>query len=346
MILSIFNSQYSIVNFLKTVTAEHLVGAAGLLLLARWLLTTSLGRKALADSPLRSNNMPPYAPLIPLFIWFGPVPLASMLIQESVKMGGRNLQPWQAAFLDNCVFCIGAAATVAVIVVLARTYFDHRLKGFGLDPKTIARDFAAAVVNLLAVWPLVMAAMILTVFLMTLISKQEYQMERHQELNLIIEYPQLSLRILILFVAVLVAPVLEEMLFRGLFQTSIRSVLENSKFEARNPKQIRNSNAPMTETLAQSGESRFEFLDFEHSILFRISNFVLSAFGAAGPAWLAIVISSGFFALMHANAGHWPALFVLGIGMGYAYEKSGSLFRSIFIHALFNGATVAATLSQ
>jgi membrane protease YdiL (CAAX protease family) len=30
--------------------------------------------------------------------------------------------------------------------------------------------------------------------------------------------------------------------------------------------------------------------------------------------------------------------------MGYAYEKSGSLLRSIFIHLLFNGLTIAFAL--
>jgi membrane protease YdiL (CAAX protease family) len=38
-------------------------------------------------------------------------------------------------------------------------------------------------------------------------------------------------------------------------------------------------------------------------------------------------------------------LFVLGVTMGYAYEKSGSLLRSIFIHAMFNGISIVANLS-
>ena len=141
-------------------------------------------------------------------------------------------------------------------------------------------------------------------------------MERHQELNLIVEYPQLPLRILIVVVAVLVAPVLEEMLFRGLVQTTIRSLLEQWH--------------------GLPARGRFHGQDghatFTPSTRLRI--------------WLAIVISSVFFALMHANAGHWPALFVLGVCMGYAYEKSGSLLRSIFIHSLFNATTIIATLSQ
>jgi membrane protease YdiL (CAAX protease family) len=50
------------------------------------------------------------------------------------------------------------------------------------------------------------------------------------------------------------------------------------------------------------------------------------------------------FAAVHSNVEHWPALFVLGVGMGYAYEKSGSLWRPIFIHALFNGVTILSNL--
>lgn len=292
------------IEFAEVITADRLICAVGLLFLSRWLLTTSLGRKALADSPSRRNNMPLFVPLIPLFIWFGPIPMASMIAHKLWP----DLQPWQRAFLDNCIFGIGAIVTTGVILVLARTYFARRLKGFGLNVKTIVRDFVAAFVNLLTIWPLVMAAMILTVFLVELFSKQDYQMERHQELNLIVEHPQLPLRILIVMVAVLAAPVLEEMLFRGLFQTSIRSLLDTRYAMTKNP----------ASRIGNTG--------------YRI--------------WLAIVISSVLFALMHANPGHWPALFMLGLCMGYAYEKSGSLLRPIFIHLLFNATTIVATLSQ
>jgi membrane protease YdiL (CAAX protease family) len=61
-----------------------------------------------------------------------------------------------------------------------------------------------------------------------------------------------------------------------------------------------------------------------------------------GP-WEAIVITSVFFALSHPWT-HLPALFVLSCCMGYAYEKSGSLLRPIFIHALFNAANITAAL--
>lgn len=288
-------------QFSSRITITDIICLTGVLLFGRWLLKTSWGRNALADSRPRRNNMPLYLPFVPLFIWFGVSSLAMSLAQQIVG----SLRDWQEAFLDNVVLAAGAIVSTAVIILLARASFARRLKGFGLNFRTIHKDFLAAFVNLLTVWPLVMAAIISTIFFGELIYGKDFQMQRHEELELITAYPQWSLRILIIIVAVVIAPLLEETLFRGLFQTTIRCVLET-----RNPPR----------------------------------------FWPAGTtwrtAWPAILISSALFAISHANPGHWPALFVLGTSLGYAYEKSGSLFRPIFIHSFFNAATIIAVMSQ
>jgi membrane protease YdiL (CAAX protease family) len=65
-----------------------------------------------------------------------------------------------------------------------------------------------------------------------------------------------------------------------------------------------------------------------------------------GPA-LAIGISAAFFALVHApNWPQMPALFVLGVGLGYLYERSGSLVTPITFHAVFNGWTFLGALMK
>jgi membrane protease YdiL (CAAX protease family) len=279
-------------EFADTITLTHLICLAGLISLACWLLKTSLGRRALADSVPRRNNMPLYLPFVPLFVWFAAVWLTAAIARALIG----DLEGWQGDFLDNLVLSVGELTAVAVIIFLARAHFARRLKGFGLNVKTVLKDLVAAFLNLLTVWPLMMAAITLTMFFGALIWGTEYQMQRHQELELITQYSQLPLRVLIVIVAVVVAPLLEELLFRGLFQTAIRSFL--------------------------------------------------SAFRLGQSAWLSILASSGLFAIIHANAGHWPALFVLGVCLGYAYEKSGSLFRPIFIHSIFNAVSVTAALSQ
>jgi membrane protease YdiL (CAAX protease family) len=202
-----------------------------------------------------------------------------------------DLQGWQKMFRNHLVMSFGAIVTIAAMMFLAHVHFARRLKGFGLNVRTIVKDFFMGFVNLLAVWPIMMAAITVTMFVAKLISGAEYEMQRHQQLELIAEYSQLPLRIMIVFLAVVIAPLLEEMLFRGFVQTTIRSFFN-----------IRNS------------------------------------------AWPAIAASSVFFAIMHAEPGHWPALFILGVCLGYSYEKSGSLFRPIFIHLFFNAYSVATAL--
>jgi len=292
-------------RFAISINIEDIVCLVGIMILASWLLRTSLGRKSLSDSAPRRNNMPIYLPFVALFIWLGAVSALRAVILP-VSRGVLNFSPkdWQNALLDRLIFCIGAIMTIAVIIFLARATFARRLKGFGLNAKTIHKDFLAAFMNLLSVWPLILAMIILTAYFGRLIWGQDYQMPQHQELELITAHRQLPLKILIVITAVVIAPVLEEMLFRGLFQTMIRSFLENSKFKIRNSK-----------------------------------------FPASGWAWPSIAISSIIFITVHQNLAHWPALFVLALCLGYAYEKSGSLFRPIFIHALFNGVTIAAALN-
>ncbi len=280
----------------------------GITLLAYWLLKTSLGTNALADSVPRRNNMPLYLPFIPFLIWFGVVSLAISATRWLLP----DLPDWQSDFLDNLILCIGAIPTIAVIVFLVRATFARKLKGFGLNLKTIHKDFLVAFINLLSIWPLMFAALIVTIFFGKLIWGPDFNLEQHEQLKTITEYPQLSLRVLVIITTVVVGPVLEEMLFRGLLQTTVRSYLSDSEFRI-------SSFRPELRQGLRLDECR-------------------------QGAWLAILISSGLFAIVHANAGHWPALFMLGLCLGYSYEKSGSLLRPIFIHSFFNAIIIIVVL--
>lgn len=63
----------------------------------------------------------------------------------------------------------------------------------------------------------------------------------------------------------------------------------------------------------------------------------------SGKPWVGIVLTSLFFSVLHPPT-HIAALFMLSCGLGYAYERSGSLFRPILMHVLFNGFNIAAAL--
>ena len=81
------------------ISPEVIICLAGLILLAFWLLKTSLGRNSLAESVPRRNDMPFYLAVIPLFIWFGIVPLAILTAHKL----SADLQQWQISSLGNLI---------------------------------------------------------------------------------------------------------------------------------------------------------------------------------------------------------------------------------------------------
>ena len=156
--------------------ADVVVFAAGTLLLSIWLLRTSLGRNALVKSVPRRNDIPGYVPFVPLLIWIAVVWIAATIKEQFLV----DLPDWQRAFLDNVILCVGAVVAIAVILFLANAHFARGLQGFGLNPKTIHKDFIAAVVNLLAVWPIVMLIIVLTIFFGKLIWGQDFNLQQHE----------------------------------------------------------------------------------------------------------------------------------------------------------------------
>jgi len=254
----------------------------GLVFLGFWLLVYG-GPRALAGCPVRRNNLPIYLPFIIVVIWI-------VLVGLAVKITGWRLkgsEQWLADFATYMAVGVIELTMIIAFVIIARKGFARRLKGFGLNWRQIGGDFFAAVVNFIAIWPLVLLAVALVVFVGRAVAGSDFQMPKSEGLTVIIENPRLFLKLVVVVFIVVVVPMFEEMLFRGLLQSIIRSSFDRP--------------------------------------------------------WFAILTASIIFATMHPLM-HWPALFVLSICMGYAYEKSGSLFRPIFIHAIFNGVSAAGAL--
>jgi membrane protease YdiL (CAAX protease family) len=276
------NTLEIIKQFASFITIGDVICLAGMILLIPWLLKALLGPNPLADSVPRRNNMPVYLPFITLLIWFS----VSLTIPITERI--LDLPAWQSTFLSYAITCGGGVVVIGVIIFLVKAHFAGGLKGFGLNPKTIHKDSFAAVINLIYVWPIVYLATQLTLDYGRLIFRQDFRWPQHETLESITSHPQLALKIVILITAAAIVPILEEMVFRGLFQTVIRSFLRKT--------------------------------------------------------WLSIIITSALFAMVHQHKQHWPALFVLSMCLGYSYEKSGSLFRPILIHSIFNSASIIFVL--
>jgi membrane protease YdiL (CAAX protease family) len=59
--------------------------------------------------------------------------------------------------------------------------------------------------------------------------------------------------------------------------------------------------------------------------------------------WVAVVVTSMVFALAHPWF-TWIPIFVLSICLGYLYERTGNLWVSVLVHAMFNGFSIVLSL--
>lgn len=74
-------------------------------------------------------------------------------------------------------------------------------------------------------------------------------------------------------------------------------------------------------------------------LLFR--GFLYGVIKRSTDRWFAAVFTAVIFAIVHFHVGSVPQLFMLGLGLAIAYERSGCLLVPIFMHAMFNGWNVA-----
>lgn len=240
------------------------------------------GPLALGGCPARRNRLPVYVPLLYLAAW----QILAFGAMEAIKYVMEGSPPGaleSANYIANTVINLLLIGTMLFVVW---RFFARRLKGFGLDLRTVARDFATAIVNFIAVLPLVWLGIVIVDFVGKLVDPA-FEIGANEGLDALKQNPHPAMKVLMLTYLAVGVPVMEELLFRGLIQSTARSYI----------------NSP----------------------------------------WLAILITSFIFALMHPVL-HWPAIFVLSMALGYSYERSGSLFRPIFIHIFFNATALCATL--
>jgi CAAX protease family protein len=186
---------------------------------------------------------------------------------------------------------------IPVLYLLWRASFKPRGPWLiGMIPVKPWRDLRWGVLGFLAAVPMIMAAIQATVFVGNLFG-QEAPVLAHDMLKMLVDSDSQTGTALIIVSAVLVAPILEESIFRGIVQSV------------------------MVETL---GESR---------------------------RWSVVIVASIVFMFMHADLVNWenwqalPGLLVLGVVLGWLYERTGSLWPCIVLHTLFNTLNIVMALA-
>jgi membrane protease YdiL (CAAX protease family) len=210
-----------------------------------------------------------------------------------------------------------------VFMVLANmTIRRHGLSGLGLTRSHFKRGVATGIVGSVIAVPLAFFAAWGTQKIWELIHYEHAK--EHDLLRKIGEEGSSGVSVLLIAAAVVVAPLAEEMLFRGHLQTLLTHGFSRlSQWKKRRPM------AHGFDVIVPGG---------------LIGHVELPA--ARQPftpptvaiRWTSVLVTSLLFGLVHPL---WmtPPIFVLAVCLGYAYERTGNLWTTITMHALFNGTS-------
>jgi membrane protease YdiL (CAAX protease family) len=168
---------------------------------------------------------------------------------------------------------LAVLTTMVVATICTRT---DGLRQTGIDPRRFPKGVLGGILGIAIVLPLILYVNDFTVWAL---DHWKQANPPHEFLEILKNNPSVWLRAADVIAAGLIAPIAEEMFFRGLLQTLIRNLINNS--------------------------------------------------------WLAILLCAVAFALVH-PWWTWPQIFFLGFCLGYAYERTGNLWVSITMHAMFN----------
>ena len=196
-----------------------LVYLTGLSCFLYWLIRTSFGTEALRASVHRSNSMPFYLPFLIIFIWLATTSAAL----KCFGIFSSDLSPWKRELFTFVPIAIVELLVVVLMIASVKRFFVQGLKGLGVNLKTIAGDTICAVLNLVSIWPLFTAMILAVMYIGSYFGGENFQMQQNVGLEVILKYDNAGLRIFMIIFAVGITPVFEEMLFRGLFQTMLRS---------------------------------------------------------------------------------------------------------------------------
>jgi membrane protease YdiL (CAAX protease family) len=252
----------------------------------------------------------------------------------------------------NAVF---TAAVFAALVVLTATLRPNGLRLLGLLPSGLGRGFLTAVLTSFLLIPLVYLTSILVTVLIHLLGLKEP--EPHVILKELQETQNAPLILLMALLATILAPLAEEVTFRGYLQTLIARVITLARRRPTPPPLPTvadatgraDAAAPVASGPVAGGPTSADLVTPATAPTpegVRVLPYQSPApFTPTGYRWAAVLITAVLFAAVHGEPAFMPPLFVLAVGLGYAYERTGNLWVPIFTHALFNSLQIVVFLT-
>jgi membrane protease YdiL (CAAX protease family) len=228
----------------------------------------------------------------------------------------------------------GLLIVLVPALVLAST--GGSLADFGLSLNNWRRQMAIGSVAALLMTPAVYAIQSLAI--------RVWRSQKHPVEQMVLDRFSIGIAMLAIVSTMILAPMIEELLFRGIMQRWLTRLLrERERTPSAGGAQL-NSVA-----IEYDGESDLALTDRSMA--------ELCDSGTVGDGWqgtgspiitvLPVLITSLFFATMH--LAQWPApiaIFLLSMALGTLYEKTGSLLAVVTMHGTFNGFSTLLLLLE
>jgi membrane protease YdiL (CAAX protease family) len=200
---------------------------------------------------------------------------------------------------------VGSLGACAAILLLLTLFRPGLLRSLGANPRWIPSGLAGGAATLFVLYPLIMLCGVAVTYAYQALNAPPPG--PHELLQLLGNTHDRRLMAVTIALAVVGAPIAEEMMYRGLLQTAlIRGFWGISTI------------TPATDSLEP----------------------VMVAVAPASARWAGVVVASIVFAAVHMNLAFFFPIFILALGLGYIYERTGNIWVNIAAHSLFNSAQI------
>ncbi len=296
--------------------------------------------------------LPSKAPLV--VPWGGGSVLAGLFAVISVSIGvsatygavtGRGSKYSQQDLM--LVSALINSTLLVVMPLILRGTARVRAEDFGLAWNRLRQDASAGFVAFLLIAPIIYGVQVVAV--------QIWKRNEHPVELMMLENLTGRVAILAIVSAVFLAPAVEELLFRGLLQgwltrrflgkstgpypflSDIQEWIPDDSPTEPPGGQTQTRLFPSITNPYAAPETEINQADTRSRVFPRVPDPMRSA--------LPILLTSSVFALVHIP--QWPAplaIFLLSLGLGLVYQRTGSLVASFVLHAAFNGLSTLALI--
>ncbi|MCO6457963.1 MAG: CPBP family intramembrane metalloprotease, partial [Pirellulaceae bacterium] len=223
---------------------------------------------------------------------------------------------------------VASLLTMFLSALVLRVWSGASWGDLGLSAAKVGQDLRLGLAAFVMLAPPVYAVQLVLV---------QWFESKHPLIELLKKQPSAGFFLLSGFAAVLVAPVVEEYLFRLLLQGWLERVAGRPAATDRGPVKEPDP-TPMVPPVPWG-------LRPDHD-----AGPTLPVEGpppASQPAWWPILVSSTVFSLLHFSHGpDWVPLFLLALGLGYLYWRTHRLLPAITVHFLLNSLSMLALAAE